>query len=147
MTRCRPLVELRSCYLHFPDAELRAAIGLEHRQSDLALSKLSDRFQFGMAFDVFAQLEGQCLGRRRAIAEAHLRFLAAFEIDGPLEPLRLVAGDFHQGKRALRGDVARALNAPLAIHRSEFHHDGVAVAEVRQEVIGMRAVDGRSLDA
>ena len=147
VTRRRPLIELRTLDLHLPNAELRPTIGLEHRQSDLALSQLSNRFEFGMSFDIFAQLEGQCFGRRRTIAKTDLRFLAPFEIDSPLEPLRLVAGEFHQGERALRGDVPRALDAPLAIHRGEFHHDRIAVAEVLQKVVVMCADDGRGLDA
>ncbi|NBS04584.1 MAG: hypothetical protein EBS64_05095 [Verrucomicrobia bacterium] len=95
----------------------------------------------------YIQLEGQCLGLDRAIAEAYLRLFASFELHGPFEPLRLVAGDFHQRERALRGDVARALDAASAGYGGDFHYDGITAADILKEGIGIRAVDGGSLDA
>ncbi len=148
VTARRPLIELRTGDLHFPNAELRAAI--DFKQGNRALAGIPDRsrrFQFGIPLGIPAHEKGLTLGPDRTVAEAHLWFFAAFEIDGPLEPLGLLARQFHQGERALCGDVARALDAALAIHRSEFHHDRIAVPVVVDEVVGVRAVDGGGLDS
>ena len=148
VTPSRPLIEVRTVDLHFPNAELGAAI--DFKQGNRALAGILDGcgcLQFGIPRGIPAHEKGLTLGPDRAVAEAHLWFLAAFEIDGPLEPLRLLAGEFHQGERALRGDVARALDAALAIHCGEFHHDRIAVPIVVDEVVGVRAVDGGGLDA
>ena len=148
VTPSRPLIEVRTVDLHFPNAELGAAI--DFKQGNRALAGILDGcgcLQFGIPLAIAAHEKGLPLGPDRAVAEAHLGFLAALEIHGPLEPLGLFAGEFHQGERALRGDVARALDAALAIHCGDFHHDRIAVPVVVDEVVGVRAVDGGGLDA
>ena len=147
--RRRPALLMRTLNLDLPDAQLRAAIGLQHTVGFLvARLKLCKWPKFWVLVRTVGEHTDHTLGGDRAVAEADLRLIAFFEVTGPLEPLGLCAGQLVGGQGHHLADVAGGGDTAAAVDGGDLQYQRVAVAKVTDHLaVIVRAIHGRGTHA